>query len=362
MKRGELSTSTIVIIIIILAGFALVIFFWYQISWTGEIDKQVCHQSVIYRATLPGTAGAKDFIPLKCKTDKICITSKSYPGSCKEFENAKGITIVKADNVQQIEKTIAENIIACWKTMGEGKASIFSQWIAENYGFGATYPSCIICNRIAFDSDGLKKAGINLDEMNVENYMRTRAIPDKDISYYDYLAGENGKISFGDKNIPDYKIDEETGKLARIDSDGNEFFIPLTRENAPSDYKELSVLFMQISAPSHGQSAMNIGELALGGLIGGFATAPVTTAKSLQGLGKLCTSGGWIGPVVCGGILAIAGVVQQGNVAYNRAVSAGYCGDVSAGGEERNGCSVVRTVNYNATAIKEYCAIIESIP
>ena len=57
----------------------------------------------------------------------------------------------------------------------------------------------------------------------------------------------------------------------------------------------------------------------------------------------------------------IAGIAQQGSVAYNRDVTAGYCGDVSSGGEERDGCSVVRTVNYNKEEIGSYCSVIESI-
>jgi cystathionine beta-lyase len=38
------------------------------------------------------------------------------------------------------------------------------------------------------------------------------------------------------------------------------------------------------------------------------------------------------------------------------------CGDVSVGKDARDGCSVVRTVNYNVKDLSQYCSIIESIP
>ena len=59
--------------------------------------------------------------------------------------------------------------------------------------------------------------------------------------------------------------------------------------------------------------------------------------------------------------MAIAGVYQQGSVAYNRAITAGYCSDTLTGPEAREGCSVVRTANYDAESISQYCKNIESI-
>jgi len=51
---------------------------------------------------------------------------------------------------------------------------------------------------------------------------------------------------------------------------------------------------------------------------------------------------------------------QMGSVAINQYITAGYCGDVSYGDNAREGCSVVRLVDYNITEIKKYCAVIES--
>ena len=59
--------------------------------------------------------------------------------------------------------------------------------------------------------------------------------------------------------------------------------------------------------------------------------------------------------------LLILNPVVYGNVAYNRAISAGYCGDFEVGSEARNGCSSVRTINYNPEDLSKYCSIVESI-
>lgn len=320
-----------------------------QLGWSGMVDREVCHQSIIYRATLPGFGGSKEFIPLKCKTQKVCITSGIIGGSCKEFNNSKGVVKVKVKTKDQIEQYVAREIIDCWKMTGEGKVSIFSQWIAESYGLGSVYPSCIICSRIAFDEANLKKAGINLADINVMSYMMTHKIPDKNISYYNYLAGEKGKITTN-KNVAINNM--------QIDSNGNLVEgekINVDVGDLPKGYSsnELSVMFMQISSPDAWNVLKN-DLLTLGVPLGGsFAIAPVATGKGIAALAK--SPYFWA-------VLAIAAVYQAYSVYDNWAISAGYCGDVETGSTAKKGCSVIRTVNYNVDDIKKYCSVIESIP
>ena len=88
-KRG-LAVSTIIVIIIVIVGLGILLYFYSQVAWTGNIDRAVCHQSVVYRGTIPEVLGAKDIVPLRCRTEKVCITS-SFFGKCDEFEGTKGI-------------------------------------------------------------------------------------------------------------------------------------------------------------------------------------------------------------------------------------------------------------------------------
>jgi hypothetical protein len=404
-KKGELTGNQIVTTIIILAGFAIVAFFYWQISWSGRVDKETCHESVIFRGSLsevsgsvsgaaPGAgaaagAGAQAFVPLKCQTTKTCVTAGLTGGKCSDFENLKGIEKVKVKGAEQVERVIAQNIVDCWEMMGEGRVKLFSQKWAETYGAGLVYPSCVICSRIAFDMKGLEKAGITKEQLaavDINNYMMTHLIPGKDITYYEFLVGNApAKLNIKDnlldlqKEVEEQKATQtaagttETaatgvvggsieGDIVRVQTTIAGELTDLDKSNDVNlQDKEIAVLFMQISSPKHGEAALNVGKTALNTAVTSFTTAPKATQSGARTVAKLCTSGGWVGPAVCGAILIIAGIYQQGNIAYNRAVTMGYCGDVSIGTDARDGCSVVRTVGYNIDEISKYCAVVESI-
>ena len=346
-KKGSMTAKQLVSIILLLVGFAILLFVFYQINWSGQIDRQVCHQSVVLRATAPMVA--QNFVPLKCATTKVCATSGIIGGKCEtEFKNAKAITKVKVKNVEQVEKLVAQEIIDCWTMMGEGKVSLFSQHLAERFGIGGVYPSCVICSRIAFDD----KIDFDLDEMNVLDYMITHKVPDEDVSYYNYLAKEGGKINTGE-SLEVKDIIEVDGELEV--SEGGETINVNELEEPLKDKEEMAVLFMQISSPSHGDSILNIGKAALGiGAVGGYFAGPSLIAKGIKAVG------------LKGGLISLAAAIigagaQQLSVVNSRGVAAGYCGDISVGKEARDGCSVIRTVKYNLEEIKKYCSEIESI-
>lgn len=348
-KKADITSEQLVKTILVLIGFGILVLFIYfiynQLTWTGMVDREVCHESVIYRGTLPGFGGTKEFVPLKCKTQKICITTGS--GSCKEFEGSTGILKVKVKNSQEIEQYISREIIDCWKTMGEGKISIFSQWFAETYGIGSVYPSCVICSRIAFDKTSLDKSGISLDNVNVIKYMMTHVLPNTNVSYYEYLAGQRGKFSVKPQfDLKEISIDSK-GNLI----EGNKINVATEPIPEQSDDKELSVVFMQISSP---KNVIRNTATSLGFIWGaGFVASPVLTMKATASA---------ISSPVTWALLAVGGAYQYYSVSANKALSASYCGDVVAGDSAREGCSVVRTTNYNLEDISKYCSSIESIP
>jgi hypothetical protein len=349
-KKAEITSETLVKTILIIIAFAILVLFIYfiytQLGWSGMVDQEVCHQSVIYRGTLPGFGGTKEFVPLKCKTEKICITSGFIGGSCKEFEGSTGITKVKVKTRDEVEQFMARNILDCWTMMGEGKVSVFSQWLAQTYGIGGIYPSCVICSRIAFDQANLEKAGIDLKEVNIMKYMMTHAIHGKNISYYSYLSDERGLISVkNNMDLKEISFDKD-GKLIEGDK--------VETQNLPqtipgqNDSQELAVLFMQISSP---KNVLKNSLTTIGVTWGtGALLSPVMSVKKL------------LSPWTYA-VLAVVGVYQAYSVEQNKAVSASKCDDVSSSGSEaREGCSVVRTVNYNLEDIRNYCSYIESIP
>lgn len=347
-KRG-LAVSVIIVIIIVVIGFAILLFFYSQVAWTGNIDRTVCHQSVIYRATLPGFANAKELIPLKCRTEKICLSSNFF-GKCKEFEGAKGITTIKVSDVKDIERVLAQEILSCWKTMGEGQLSLFSGGILlDNYGIGDLQSSCVICSRISFDDESLQKSKINKDKINVLNYMITHKVPNEDISYYNKILG-NSELSINEND----RIKNFNDVLNKPVLSEENIFVP-----SKSDSNDLTVLFMQVTSPRWQDIvASDLALLGIGAV--GTKTTGSFIPKSIFGskLAGKATKFARIATIAA----IITGVsFQTKNYWDNKGITASYCGDVKIGDDAQQGCSVVRTMNYNVNDIAQFCGKIESI-
>lgn len=355
MKKGDISASFLITVILGVLAFGIILIVYSQFNWTSQANQETCHESVIFRATLPMLANSKDFVPLKCQTEKICFTAGLISGKCLEFENAKGIINTKVSKKEQIEQEIAKKIIDCWEMMGQGKLSLFSNdWFAQMYGFKDITSSCVICSRIAFDKTSLAKSGINVQEIDVFDYMIKHYIPGKNLTYYEYLGGNNGKMSIKDENVENL-INAFNKQINSLDINS----VNSVQTNTYPNSDELSIMFMQVYAPSYGDVFVNT-IYSAGGLLGGsFVSAPTLTGSlALKTLGALKN------PYVLAAA-AIIGVGVGGYQAYsvfnNNAIASGYCGDIAVGDKAYKGCSVVRTVDYGAEDLSKYCSTIESI-
>lgn len=358
-KKAEVSSSFLVTTVLLVIGFIGVLIFFFNLNDTGSMDRTICHNSVIFRATLPVIG--QDLVSLKCQTNKICITSGKFlditkkKGECSDFKGETGITIVKVKSLEDIEKIYAQEIYACWQMMGEGKVSLFNKVLANNFALGDVYPSCVICSRIAFDDVVLKSLDIKPEEINVQEYMLTHKIPGKQISYFEYIAGEGGDYNIADGLI---KVDpaEAKAKVEELKGPGEDSlkeFIdtisPVQEAEAIEEDLNLrvrgtAIVFSQISAPKNGDVFKNWA-LATVGIAGIGAKIGAGPLFKVYAILALLTQG-----------------VEQANTVWQRSVTAGYCGDISVGTEARDGCSIVRAVPYNAEDIASYCAVIESIP
>jgi hypothetical protein len=343
MKRGEISVSVVISIALILVGVSIIMIFYSQLPWKGLIDRETCHDSVILRASVPDVG--KSFLSLKCPTRKICVGKE-----CDEFTNSKEVDKIKVNDKSQIEKLLSEEVVDCWSMMGEGKVSIYSNFLAEKYAVRGVYSSCVICSRIAFDEDEMKKQEIDenqMNEINILNYMLTHKAPNSELSYYESIVGSSpARINI--ENSLDIPIAVEGES-----EDGKEV---INLEDAPESgsYDETAVLFMQISAPGGSQVLKSTMNSAFGFSVGSFLVAPGTTGMIV---GKTLFSN-----PLTSFVFGVVGVgLQQGMVWNNQNIAAGYCGDVELGDDARDGCSVVRLVKYDNETISSYCGYIESI-
>ena len=173
-KKGEMTTGVIISIIILVISFFIILSGFMSIDWTGNINKETCHKSVILRASLPSIDSfGKKIVetPLDCKTEKICITTnKLFKGDCEDDFGNKDYTTIRiisdsksGKQQEEIKQILANAMYECWSMMGEGKISVFSKSNDWNIGTNDN-KKCSICTRIAFDKS-LKetKEGIPTD-------------------------------------------------------------------------------------------------------------------------------------------------------------------------------------------------------
>lgn len=135
-KKGELTTQQIVILIILIASFAVILFFLLRLNLGQQNAQQICHNSVITRGSSIVSA---DAFPLKCQRQYVCL---SFDGTCEKMTKPDVIKVKTKDDVY---KALADQMAECWWMFGEGKV---------DYVGKDTTPTlyCSICSQIAFDN------------------------------------------------------------------------------------------------------------------------------------------------------------------------------------------------------------------
>jgi len=152
-KRGFTMMDAIIALVCVALFLIIMVLFFGGIPWFDTIDREACHNSIIQRATFnfgPLETG-KTTIPLKCKTEKICITESGE--DCEEFPKPtikNPVTEVKISSGENsrvaVMDQLAESMYQCHKMLGEGKVNFMSrEALDKNY--------CLVCTRIAFDDD-----------------------------------------------------------------------------------------------------------------------------------------------------------------------------------------------------------------
>ncbi|MBU0957937.1 MAG: hypothetical protein KKF56_03970 [Nanoarchaeota archaeon] len=210
-KKG-LTFATIVGFIVLIIGFAIVIYFYFTIGWGERIDKDTCASSVVLKAGTPDISGKKiiDF-PLRCKTEKICITEKDTlqgGGNCKDYTESESVAYEKVSSdseiqVREIHQIIANAMADCWGMMGKGEfakkdTSIFSKDLlgvkTENLLVsGKTYQQvCVRCSRISFSEEIKEKYKRAPRIPGIYWFLNGVKVPGKDFTYLNYLTNNRG--------------------------------------------------------------------------------------------------------------------------------------------------------------------------
>lgn len=177
MKKGEMSTTALITMIVLVVSVLILAFLYFRYPWSTDINKEVCHESIVKRATFnagPFEPG-KNIIPLKCRTEKVCITDsgKACPDLPQSTRDSpvETISIKSGDDARQIVlDTIAEKMYDCHDILGRGNLDFMPHTFTQkNY--------CFICSRIAFD-DEVKQAVPSITYAELYRYLQQKKTDD----------------------------------------------------------------------------------------------------------------------------------------------------------------------------------------
>jgi len=174
-KRGEMTSQQIVMLIILIASFAVILFLLIRLNLGNESENELCHNSVVQKATL-GEVGHS--VPLNCKRSYVCLTED---GSCEAMHKPETIKVKTEEEVYEI---LANELADCWWMFGEGEINyVGSEIIPELY--------CSLCSQIAFD-DSVKEIfkGEEFDKTYFYEFMKETNVGGSDLTYVQYLGIE----------------------------------------------------------------------------------------------------------------------------------------------------------------------------
>ena len=321
-KKGELTSGTIIGIVLVVAGFILILLFVPVIIeiFQGTESKELCRLSVITRATTPSVGQA--LIPLRCSTEKICI-SEDGRDDCRQFageEISKNVELRGSDEakIRAIEKEIADEMHACWNMMGQGKLDLFGD-LHQVTNFDIAEPKCVVCSRISVDRDLWNDAEFQesvAGEIDINDYLaRNRPSENEGKTYLESFVG----VGIG---IPPKEV---------------------SSDNPGGGSDQLAVIFSQINTREEpweaGVQTAGAGFLLYGSSI--FTPAGRLTATP------------WGAAISGVGILGASGVSAY-RTAQGQSVAVAHCGSFqTAAKDPRQGCSVVRAIEWSPEKVEE---------
>ncbi len=283
IKRGELTTTQIVLLVILVASFAILLFFIFRLNLGQESVKEVCHNSVVLRgnAALPG---ATTTIPLNCRQAFVCVTAD---GTCERMSSYD--YRLEVDTKDELYSALAEEMANCWWMYGEGKINyVGEEFISDNY--------CSICSKLRFD-DSIKQriftdGKIDKNEFYRE-YLAKQKMPGKEITYAEYL--------FGTKDVNILLGNQEGVNFGVIDLDR----IAEGSQNQLTDY--IVVMGISSEVSTLGWTLAGAGTVAVVTIVG-VATGGVGLVA-----GAIIVAGAAAGGAIGGGLIATTVKGMSGN-------------------------------------------------
>lgn len=189
-KKGELTTQQLVMIIILIASFAIILFLFYRLNLGETTDKEVCHNSVLLQDKPQLNPGNLD-----CRTNYLCVSGGNKCTSITQSSEVKVQTSDLNELKNQTFKALADEMADCWWQFGEGKIDYIGVGVTDNF-------VCGVCSITAFD----KKVQDKLSTTTYRefyNYLRTTKKSDSQ-TYLQYIYSKSSLDDFGSFNPSNY--------------------------------------------------------------------------------------------------------------------------------------------------------------
>lgn len=178
MKRGEITTQQIVIIIVLIASFSVLLLFLFRTDFKEITSEQLCRNSVILSSKSRADS-------LECQTQYLCLSSGEI------CENLKSAEIVKVNEQERVEN-VAELMKSCWYQYGDGEYDFLSGYTS------VSSKQCGICSEfILSEVTGFKEG--------LESYLNSKEVPGTKATYAQHLG-------FNVLTLPEF----EQGKIYAI--------------------------------------------------------------------------------------------------------------------------------------------------
>ena len=189
-KRGELTTTQLVTIIVLIVSFIIILFLIFRLNLGETTDTEICRNSVVLKGQSKLTSG-----PLDCKTSYVCISGGDTCQGISATETVK----VDPKNQNEVMKAIADKMAECWYEFGEGKV---------NYGGGFTEGSVYyaLCSVIAFD-DKIQNDVPEISNSDFYSYLQ-KISKSQSQTYLQYLYATNTLGEFGDEKYFGFSLSD----------------------------------------------------------------------------------------------------------------------------------------------------------
>lgn len=197
-KKGELTTTQIVGLIILVLSFVVIFIFISRLSLQSDSKKEICRTSVVLAGRDPLNKN------INCETNYVCITNGE---ECKDISPDKTIKVNPGnDEKRQILKAIADELSDCWMMFGEGNIKYVPNSVTGSFSY-----HCAICSIIKFGDSTINVP--SKDELIL--YLNSEK-KDSNQTYSKYLYGVDTLTDPPEQFMYNFKDMDKTKKYAII--------------------------------------------------------------------------------------------------------------------------------------------------